>query len=781
MSEKITSSQIYLFLAKQDDWKEKADANHNGEIVKGEMREYLSSSDFENWSGVSIKDVSADVFNKFWASIDANVNNNKLDGTELEKMNKTISNYEKVEQVISENAPNGIVNANNMASWNSKMAEALLPIVEGYSESCGQTLEELLAAALPAAYNKATAEVLADQYASSAAVKSLISGAGIDYNIAEDKTLSTVVNNYIKTELLKVGDNDKVTQLGAADLKTAGLGDGGNIDVKNYGYDASQLNDVQKSVILKKISDKLSTEKSKFAGYEKEFDGVLDKFVSNYLSTSEIKSDNLFDTLVSKLDEIKNSFTASKEYKNLENTMNVYKKYRDNLDDTFKTAVRTALGDNADLFLNNCKTSKDYESVLQSIIERINSGDESLMTNGALDWTKVQTAIIEEITSLVNGAAGGTGALDSLQKDFERNSSDLAKAKEKAIKYCDSAKAMGGDYEAAVVKVFGADHKTAIEAFEDTIALASKMKTLFNLIGEIFNVNNLAVTKWNVETALQGKSLKAGQIMDGIDGSVQINSDKADKTLIEYSLSATSGGEATINSSTGKLSLKAGNEEGFLVTTITVKYDGKVIGTKKISIEVTPNLAVIAGASSWASEADLNGLPGGNGSFSDGDGGLRIWGGSGAYNDSQLNNTHVSFADLYNGNYNIELGTSAHSDGNKYAGDIANRLYNLGYAVVNALAGQGLDKEKLTNAMKSVTASWAANIKDAGKLAGKGCNKGSQRKKSDSTYNKLSNGFTNGSYSGITRAQDTKGNDQKVYMINFKQYVDAILTAYYAA
>ena len=57
MSEKITSSQIYLFLAKQDDWKEKADVNKNNEITKGEMREYLSSSDFENWTGVSVKDI----------------------------------------------------------------------------------------------------------------------------------------------------------------------------------------------------------------------------------------------------------------------------------------------------------------------------------------------------------------------------------------------------------------------------------------------------------------------------------------------------------------------------------------------------------------------------------------------------------------------------------------------------------------------------------------------------------------------------------------------------
>lgn len=502
MSEKISSSSIYLFLAKQDDWKEKADINKNNEITKGEMREYLSGSDFENWCGVSIKDISADVFNRFWASIDSNVNNNKLDGTELEKMEATISNYEKLEQLISENTPNGIVKTEFIASWTGKMASALIGVVENYNESCGKSLEELLNEALPAAYNKATAEVLADQYTSSAAVKSLINGAGINYDIANDKTLTTIVNNYIQAELLKVGDNDQVKQLGAADieskiknlinsyLKTAGLGDCGTINVSNYGYDNTKLNDAQNAVIFKKISDKLSEEKSRFTGYEKEFDEVLNKFIESYLETSNITAaagKSLFDTLVSKLDEIKNAFKNSKEYKTLDNTINVYKKYRDNISDEFKSAVKTALGDNADIFLNNCKTSKDYESVLQGIIERINSGDESLMTNGAVDWAKVQAAVVEEVTSMINGAAGGTGALDSLQKDFERNSSDLEKAKEKAIKYCDAAKAMGGDYSAAVVKVFGSDHKTAIEAFEDTIQLATKMKTLFGLIAEINN------------------------------------------------------------------------------------------------------------------------------------------------------------------------------------------------------------------------------------------------------------------------------------------------------
>ena len=100
------------------------------------------------------------------------------------------------------------------------------------------------------------------------------------------------------------------------------------------------------AVVLKKISDKLSGEKSKFTGYEKEFNEVLNNFVGSYLQTSNITAEagkSLFDTLVGKLDDIKNAFTNSKEYKNLETTVNVYKNYRDNLSDEFKSAVKQLL------------------------------------------------------------------------------------------------------------------------------------------------------------------------------------------------------------------------------------------------------------------------------------------------------------------------------------------------------------------------------------------------------------------------------------------------------
>lgn len=759
MSEKITSSQIYLFLAKQDDWKEKADVNKNNEITKGEMREYLSSSDFENWTGVSVKDMSADVFNKFWASIDSNVSNNKLDGTELDKVEATISNYEKLEELITANTPNGIVKNEYIGSWNGKMASALIGIVENYNESCGKSLEELLNEAFPAAYNKATGEVLANQYSSSAAVKSLISGAGIEYDIANDKTLSTIVNNYIQSELLKVGDNDQITQLGPADietkiknlinsyLKTAGLGDGGNINVSNYGYDASQLNEVQNAVVLKKISDKLSGEKSKFTGYEKEFNEVLNNFVGSYLQTSNITAEagkSLFDTLVGKLDDIKNAFTNSKEYKNLETTVNVYKNYRDNLSDEFKSAVKTALGDNADIFLNNCKTSKDYEYVLQGIIERINSGDESLMSNGSVDWSKVQLAVVEEIKSLVNGAAGGTGALDSIQKDFERNSSDLEKAKEKAIKYCDAAKALGGEYSSAVVKVFGIDHKTAIEAFDDTIQLAAKMKTLFGLIAKIDSGldPNSSITGWSGATS---KTMVAGttgayQVTANLDATM-------DPSKVSYNAISAQGGNITMtNTAKGKFNYTAPNAAGFDTIRVNAFYDGKLIGSQTITIE-------IAEVGGWGKDPS--------------EGHLEVYGCNGTPTDGSQTSA-ANFADLYSNNAVIQLYAA-----NRNGRDDSTAKLRLGYLVdmiVNALS-DGLDKEKLQKAAETVKKRYQDNI-----ITYPGCSSTNL----NDFRNVLVPGAQNDGQSGILCNSGHKSGHRTrgCSMVSFRQLVDDILAEY---
>jgi hypothetical protein len=162
----------------------------------------------------------------------------------------------------------------------------------------------------------------------------------------------------------------------------------------------------------------------------------------------------------------------------------------------------------------------------------------------------------------------------------------------------------------------------------------------------------------------------------------------------------------------------------------------------------------------------------GNSDYSSGDGGLRIWGG-----DNSLNNTNISgknFGTLYSGNYNIELGTDAHE---KNKAGIVSRLDDLGQFVINALADHlGLDKSILNLALPEVNTKWKSSIADEGNVGDSGCNKSDQRTKAGSSYRSLSDKVSG--QSGIYRGKDTKGNNQEIYMINFKAYVDAIIEAY---
>lgn len=759
MSEKISSSQLYLFLAKQGDWKEKADVNQNGEITKGEMREFLSSVDFENWSGVSIKDVSSKVFNDFWAKLDSNVNNNKLDDTELNNLETTVSNYEKLEKLISENTPSKEI-VKNTGSWNGKMAAALIGIVENYNESCGKSLDDLLNEAFPAAYNQATAEVLAEQYTSSASIKCLINGAGIQYDIANDKTLSTIVSNYIQSELLKVGENDQVTQLGAADietkikdlinsyLKTAGLGDGGTINVADYGYDASQLNDVQKAVVLKKISDNLSTEKTNFKGYEKEFEEVLSKFVENYLETSDIKAEegkSLFDTIVGKLDDIKKEFTSSKDYANLTNTVNVYKKYRDNMETDFKTLLKEALGTTDDAVLEVCKTDSSYEKVLQSIIARLNSKDTALLnSDGSINWSKVQEALIDAV-KVEFASTGNNGAFGIMETDFKNNLTDLEKAKESAIAYCDAAKARGGEYANAVTTIFGNDHKSAINAYDSAIKLNNKMQELFDMINEIVAIENMT---W--EDGSKDETFRQGVKTDFTIGT--------NLEGVTYKAKNPTGCTVTIDGNT--VSLTPGEKVTSASVDIVILKDGKEITTKTISVNVTEKTKEdIIAAANFTGVNDPSG------------GHLEAWY-SGHFGDMQQV-CYCNFKELYNNNAVISLHLNAAGQND---GTAQTRLSNLLNLIGGALVNTGLDSSKMNIAISRVYNRFKNMIDYEYNQRG-----GFNRDDEQVRGSQQAQAQLGGGAEGILKYQCERTNghrDDYYYFVSFRSLVDALLSEY---
>lgn len=757
MSDKITSSQIFLFLAQQANWKEEADTNKKDPLTKGEMREYLNSEAFKDFAGVKIQDVSAKTFNDFWAKLDSNVNNNRLDTTELGKADETISKYEQLNNKISalKSSVSGTISANRLGQWEGRLAELLMTKVDNNEI----TIDELLNNdnEINKAFNRATAEVLADQYKDSAAVKSLISNAGIDYDITKDETLTNIISQYIDKKLLAVGENDTVAQLTAADidkeiknlianyLKEANLESetvkaNPAVDLSTYGYDKNVLNDAQKAVLVKNISTALSTEKSKFSGYEKEFDEVLNKYIENYIATNNVTAtgnQSLFTTLSGKVNDIKSAFIASDDYKNLKNTVDVYKKYRDNMEEAFKTALKEALGTTDDAVLEACKTDAAYAKVLQSIIVRLNAKEEGLYnSDGSINWTKVQEALIEAVK--VEFASGTSGEFGAMEVDFKNNLSDLEKAKEKAIAYCDAAKAKGGEYADAVTSVFGNDHKSAINAYDSTIKLSNKMQELFDKINELVAIENMT---W--DDGLKGKEFKQG-----------IKTDFTVSTNIEgATYKAKNATNCTVTISGSTVSLTPDEKATSASVDIVIMKDGKEITTKSITVEVSPKTNQdIVNAASFSGVGDPSG------------GHLEVFCCNGINDNTQVSAS--DFKTMYNGNAMICLNREKDDHWSLAKERLSNLLNMIGGALINA----GLDTIKIQKAIQTV---------------GQRFDKENRYESNDNTEGtdlcrRAASGMQSGlcATDGIVRYKDKKRRDYHVYMVSFRALVDAILEEY---
>ena len=457
MSEKITSSQIYLFLANRKDWQTEADSNHNGEIVKGEMREYLSGVEFENWSGVSIKDVSAKVFNEFWASIDANVNNNKLDEQELNRTMVQIEAVKEVKNFVDKKAsdiPSGLQNYSDL--WNDELTNALnetiLNYIKGISLSQTEITDEMksqINTLLENAYAQAktTAAVqcyiqkYTDENAGNSEVKAL---KEYGYLITDDKDLERIIKNWMsqnqETDTAKIGE--AVKNLIEGYLATAKIGNG---DVSaldgNSGYNASKLNELQMAKLKKEAQGVFgSSLKDIDLGFTIEgangaidlkgggYDGIYKKYVdeflksyfeSGYKNATRSNGQSLFEAALNELKT--NGMQLFKNNKAGENFITEVQ-FADNYKfawegkDFFKEVVATGIdgigedgsiiegSDLANLktWLNNdCGEGKfpeyyaAYNKILQAIMNPYDSTYRK--SDGSINYDKINTELIDVV------------------------------------------------------------------------------------------------------------------------------------------------------------------------------------------------------------------------------------------------------------------------------------------------------------------------------------------------------------------------------------------------
>ena len=140
----ISSSQIFLFLAKNSDWKTKADTNGDGSIQACEMRDYLNTDEFKDFAGVKIEDCSAKTFNDFWNKLDAGVKNNKLDKSEEDKLNAVAGSYVQDGKVARSGqvriVRDGIVIGDDKIAGLQRFKDSVKEVAAGFE--CGISLEK---------------------------------------------------------------------------------------------------------------------------------------------------------------------------------------------------------------------------------------------------------------------------------------------------------------------------------------------------------------------------------------------------------------------------------------------------------------------------------------------------------------------------------------------------------------------------------------------------------------------------------------------------------------
>ena len=336
MSDKITSSQIFLFLSQQANWKEEADTNKKDPLTKGEMREYLNSEEFKDFAGVKIQDVSAKTFNDFWAALDANVNNNRLDEKELDRANVQIAIVKHLKNIVSkESLPQGLT---DNARWQTELLDALNNTVMGSISSIGfdvsvediteEYVSNLIANDLESAKTTAMVQCFIakyeSEYANLPAIKELKNSD--NYLLTDDKDLQKIIKAWIEQNTAT-----DATQIDAAVkaliegyLATAGIGSGDvSVLEGNSAYKPSRLNELQMAQMKKEakaiFGGSLKDKASNFSiegvngaidltggGYDGIYKKYVDEFLvsyfeSGYKNATRADGQSLFDAALNEL------------------------------------------------------------------------------------------------------------------------------------------------------------------------------------------------------------------------------------------------------------------------------------------------------------------------------------------------------------------------------------------------------------------------------------------------------------------------------------------------
>lgn len=769
-------SRVYQFLASFNkdgkDWKDVADSNDDGFVIKAEFRTLMEDFD---WNGETSKESKNDLINQFWKTIDTNKstskigtskirNANALDNKEVESMEYRITGYEKLNNYIANlNCPSLI---KDKATWKQKINESLLSKVEEYLNT-NKPIEELdayLNEIGNGVQNMTTADMFADQYINGNEIQGILK----QYNYVYDKDteLYEIISNFVKNIPADATANsiqETVINIVDAYLATAGLRENkGNIDLSQYGYEVSEhsgINEIQKSVLTKVITDNLAAIKNEpnYEKYKDVYDKAIADFINNTVDGASYSDfENLKNVGI-------NEFKADDSYKNI-GAMIVVKDVFASED--LKKAIANAV---TDTFANKIISAKEgeipvYDEIVDEAIQKAINGD--FDKNGAVDKTKLQEWVVNEIklrlTEFYPNNLEGV-ELSDMNPTYDAlvysadAKSDTNKHKEIALSYCTVISARGSAFADAVKEVFG-DFKTTISNMT-TGEIEQKMTILKTKIMEIHEISTYTVANWgNIPNDVSlGVNKTRAYALDAV-----VN-DKESRAISSAKITYKVDGQPT----SGSMSVKGGAAAGTVnKVNVEVLVNGINVGTKTITvttIDMRISSDSIQNVKNWSGTA-----PNGVTVMREARG-----------NDVGTAISRNDFDDLYNNNQIICLGF--YKDDDKYnwtksgKDEITKKLMNLGSYVVNTLAASipNVDKDILQKAMERVVQN-----KYAINPTGDYCQKKNSGKTPANFFNYMKDNKEK-VQDGLVQLKDTDGNDDSnIYGLYFKGFVDAIIAEY---
>ena len=771
----VNTTKFYQFLSKYqqngETWADVADSNYgndDGTVIKAEFRKFINAE----WNGEENGEMTNDLINSFWKKIDTNTSASKISGTKLKNLNaldkkelanldKQLEIYVEFDKFVANNVKVPSVLTSTGSQWKSAVTNELSSILEAFiAGGANGDLNAILTAVYQTIANECTAQYSAVEYQET--LKDDILKEYPEYKVADDKTLDTLIKNYIQTvgtDITPEQIKEDIVAIMDAYLATAGLGDGSAYAIEDLGYDESKLNDIQIAVIAQTIKNDLKEEAKKYEGFENEFNTAVQQFVED-----KIKKGGDFETLKGSAAE----FANSKFKKQLDNTVTINTTYKDVTEDSdfYKRLVEEFGETLAKKIAQNDRYIQAYKDIINDVATKVNAGEMTI--------EEVADYIIEQISAnLDKFFTNGLGDMsieelnetyDKLVKAADEQKDDelsLQQHRDAAIKYCDAISKKSDELKEAIKEAFGtSDYKSAINNMYpgeiQEVMTELKAKAL-KIVAKIDGTKVTGCT-WNSTNFGNNTIVETGGSTNlNINASITLaNGTKVAPDSYEPTIISGMGNGAEVQvANNGVLTLKASNTAGNVTVEVYAIKNGERVGEPiTITFKVQENPASVIGR-------------------------VTDWGGAksehletiGINQGQQV--TSSNFADLYNGDAKICLHYEEKGGQPVMDTFVKGRLINLSNHIVSALATAGLDKSKLKSAASNVVNKYyRQGTVNYTWTSGSG-NHGSMMNKAGTKINENADARHT-----VVKVLDKSGTNSTIFAVSFKDLVDDIIAEY---